>query len=175
MPGSDGGRLYCPGMIEDTACWPSGTVRIVWHDASDPELPLTGAHGFCLRRGQVLVCDVPGRGLAIPGGHIETGETAADCLKREALEEACVRLTGLRLVGFVEADHRGNRDYDGRYPLRSVQAIYLASVAEVEETFFRHESTGRQFVNIDTLPDVHHEWNAVLEAALRAAMDMHES
>lgn len=159
-------------MIEDTAHWPSGMVRIVWHGPEETELPLTGVHGLCFYQGKVLVCNITGRGLTIPGGHVHEGETAADCLAREASEEACVGLSNLRLLGFVEADHRANNDFDGRYPLRSVQAIYRADVAELDEFDSRHESTDRRFVTIGELPRVHHEWNAVLQKALNVAIEM---
>jgi ADP-ribose pyrophosphatase YjhB (NUDIX family) len=156
-------------MIEDTAHWRSGTVRIVWHGPEEAELPLTGAHGFCFHHGKVLVCDISGRGFTIPSGHIDGSETSADCLTREALEEACVELANLMLLGFIEADHRANGDFDGRYPLRSLQAIFRADVATVREFDSEHESTDRRFVTIGELPSVHHEWNAVLEKALEAA------
>ncbi len=81
-------------------------------------------------------------------------------------------LANLRLLGFIEADHRVNSNYDGKYPIRSVQAIYRADVADLGKFNSRHESTGRQFVTVDELPSVHHEWNAVLRAALRVAAEM---
>jgi hypothetical protein len=137
-------------MNEDIAHWPSGTVRIVWHGPGEPELPLTGAHGFCFYQGTILVCDISGRGLTIPG----------------------VGLANLRLLGFVEADHRANSEFDGRYPLRSIQAIYRADVAEVREFDSGHESTDRRFVPISELREVHHEWNTVLQKALNVAVKM---
>lgn len=164
--------IYCRQMIEDTAQWPSGPVKIVWRDREATELPVTGSHGFCFHEGRVLICEISGRGLSIPGGHLHDDESAADCLTREALEEACVELTNLRLLGFVEADHRANREFDGRYPLRSVQAIYRADVCAVLEFESQHESMERRFVAADELPAVHHEWNAVLQAALKAAIEM---
>jgi 8-oxo-dGTP diphosphatase len=154
-------------MIEDAAHWPSGAVRIVWHGPEGTELPVTGAHGFCFYEGQVLVCDISGRGLTIPGGHLNAGESAANCLTREASEEACVELANLKLLGFIEADHRANKEFDGRYPLRSVQAIYRADVSAVREFDSRHESVDRQFVATGELRSHHHEWNAVLEEALK--------
>ena len=161
-------------MIEDTAHWPSGTVRIVWHSPERPELPLTGVHGLCFYKGKVLVCNINGRGFTIPGGHIDDGETAVDCLTREASEEACVGLANMRLLGFVEADHRANSDFDGQYPLRSVQAIYRADVAKVAGFDARQESTDRRFVTTSELPKVHHEWNAVLGEALNAALEVED-
>ena len=163
--------IYCHLMIEETVNWPSGAVRIVWRDPDKNELPVTGAHGFCFHKGRVLVCDIAGRGLTIPGGHCENDESATDCLRREALEEACVALANLCLLGFIEADHRANKEFDGRYPLRSVQAIYRADVDAVFEFDSRHESTERRFVPLDELPAIHHEWNAVLQEALNVAIE----
>jgi 8-oxo-dGTP diphosphatase len=159
-------------MIEDTAHWPSGPVRIVWHGPEGTGLPVTGAHGFCFREGKVLVCEISGRGPTIPGGHLDGNESAAECLTREALEEASVELANFNLLGFIEADHRANSDFDGRYPVRSVQAIYCADVLTVFEFASRHESTGRRFITTNELPSVHHEWNRVLEEALRKAIDV---
>ena len=159
-------------MIEDIAHWPSGPVRIVWHGPEETGLPITGVHGFCFHEGQVLVCDISGRGPTIPGGHFDEGESASDCLTREAIEEACVKLSNLRLLGFVEADHRSNNEFDSRYPLRSVQAIYRADVRALLEFDSQHESTERRFVAADELPSVHHEWNAVLQEALKVALEM---
>ena len=158
-------------MIEDIAYWPSGTVRIVWHGAEETQLPVTGAHGLCFYKDEVLVCDISGRGLTIPGGHLDGGESAADCLAREASEEACVELENLKLLGFIEADHRANHDFDGGYPLRSVQAVYRADVSEVREFASHYESIDRRFVSAGELPLVHHEWNAVLQEALKAALE----
>lgn len=164
--------IYCRQMIEDTAHWPSGPVRIVWHGPEGTELPVTGAHGFCFYDGQVLVCEISGRGSTIPGGHLDGSELAVDCLTREAFEEACVELSNVKLLGFIEADHRANNEFDGRYPVRSMQAIYRADVSTVYEFVSRHESTERRFVSIHELPSVHHEWNVVLQEALKAALDM---
>ena len=164
--------IYCNSMIEDVVYWPSGTVRIVWHSPEETELPLTGAHGLCFHQGKVLVCSIAGRGFTVPGGHIGESETAAECLDREASEEACVGLANLRLLGFIEADHRSNSDFDGRYPLRSMQAMYRADVAQVREFYSLHESKDRRFVMIHELPKIHHEWNAVLQKALNVALEM---
>ena len=158
-------------MIEDIARWPSGFVRIVWHGPEDNELPVTGAHGFCFHEDRVVVCDIAGRGPTIPGGHLDENESASDCLAREAQEEACVELENLRLIGFIEADHRENTEFDGKYPIRSMQAIYRADVRTVFEFKPQYEATKRVFVPADELPSVHHEWNTVLQEALKSALD----
>jgi ADP-ribose pyrophosphatase YjhB (NUDIX family) len=119
----------------------------------------------------VLVCNISGRGLTIPGGHIDGNESPVECLSREASEEADVELADIRLLGFIEADHRINSDFDGRYPIRSVQAIYRADVSAIREFAGHSESTDREFVSTGRLPLIHHEWNAVLREALKAALD----
>lgn len=158
-------------MIEDTVNWPSGKVRIAWHGEQDTKFPLTGVHGFCFYHEALLICGIPGRGFTIPGGHIDAKESAEACLVREAAEEACVALSNLRLLGFIEADHRGNDRFDGTYPMRSVQAIYRADVSAVHNFASQYESTDRRFVSIEELPIVHHEWNSVLQKALEAAVE----
>ena len=106
----------------------------------------------------------------MPGGHLDKNESAADCLVREALEEARVAIQKLTLLGFIEADHRKNSEFDGQYPVQSVQAIYRADVSSLFEFDAKHESTARRFVTTEELPAVHHEWNAVLQEALEAAL-----
>ncbi|MFH0831623.1 MAG: NUDIX domain-containing protein [archaeon] len=39
---------------------------------------------------------------AIPGGHIELGETAEEALKREIMEETGMNISGLEFIGFQE-------------------------------------------------------------------------
>ena len=157
-------------MISDTAIWPTGPVKITWHETNKTELPVTGAHAFCFHNGSVLVCLIRGRGITIPGGHVENGETPEACVLREAAEEACVELHALKLIGFIEADHSQRPDYNGPYPVRSVQAVYRAEVLQVSEFAKEHEADARRFVDANELATTHHEWNAVLQAAFEAAM-----
>lgn len=157
-------------MISDTARWPVGPVRLSWLDDNSAGLPVTGAHGFCFTEGAILLCDIDGRGLTIPGGHIEPGESIEDCLRREAHEEACVDLGRTMLLGYIEADHSGNSAYDGPYPERSVQAIFRAEIDVVNEFTPRFEAGRRVVVPVAEVPALHHEWNAVLQAALDSAI-----
>lgn len=156
-------------MISDIVEWPSGPVKLVWRDTNSARLPTTGVHGFFFQEGAILLCDILGRGLTIPGGHIDEGESTEDCLRREALEEACVELSYLTRLGFIEADHRSNREYSGSYPTRSVQAIYRAEIITVHDLTAVFESSKRIFADIEQVPMLHHEWNQVLQAAFDAA------
>lgn len=46
----------------------------------------------------IVAVNVLGRGIDIPGGHIDEGETALEAVKREAFEEAGITVTNLALI-----------------------------------------------------------------------------
>ena len=48
--------------------------------------------------GKVVAVDVIGRGVDIPGGHIDAGESAIEAATREAYEEALIEVVDLQLV-----------------------------------------------------------------------------
>ena len=116
------------------------------------------------------MCNIGGRGLSIPGGHIEPGESPDACLIREAMEEAAVELVDVALLGHIVTDHTVNPSYTGRYPHRAAQAMFVASVKRLREFRPAEDSTERRLVPIDALPSLHHEWNAVLGEAYAVAI-----
>ena len=77
------------------------------HGDARPVVPCVGAivhdgHGrlLLIRRGQE-----PSRGLwSLPGGRVEPGETAAEAVEREVLEETGLRVRAGALVGRVRID-----------------------------------------------------------------------
>ncbi len=156
-------------MITATADWPSGPVELEWHPGNTTDLPVTGSHGFIFGDTGVLVVDVRSRGLTIPGGHTEASESPAQCIIRESLEEARVQISEPVLLGHIVSDHTANPVFDGTYPVRAAQAVFFAQVArylDFEETM---EVAARTELPVDDVPGHHHEWNAVLSAALEAA------
>jgi ADP-ribose pyrophosphatase YjhB (NUDIX family) len=157
-------------MVTCLVSWPTGPVRLEWSTELSIDLPVTGAHGFCFLENSVVVCDIEGRGLTIPGGHMEPGESPDACFAREAMEEAAVEFGNVSLLGYVIADHTVNATYAGRYPRRAAQAMFAATVHRLGEFRPATESTERCLVPAAALPSLHHEWNVVLGAAYALAL-----
>src|SRR5262249_19102285 len=82
--------------------------------SSSDVIPRAAVSGAIFRGGQVLLVQrgrAPAKGLwSLPGGHIETGETAAEALVRELMEETGITA---RLDGVVDAVNVIKRDDDG--------------------------------------------------------------
>ena len=152
-----------------TAIWPTGPVSLSWHASEVCDLPITGSHGFCFFGGRVLVCQIQARGWSIPGGHLETGETPAECMAREIREEACAEIDRAVLAGFLVVDHSINPDYAGRYPTKSALAVYAVSLGELKPYVPSKDAQARQLVELDALPNVHHQWDSVLDEAYKEA------
>lgn len=69
-------------------------------DANPPNLPRIGVGVIMLRQGRLLLGERRGAhgagSWALPGGHLEFGESVEDCARREALEETGLTLLNLR-------------------------------------------------------------------------------
>jgi 8-oxo-dGTP diphosphatase len=80
-----------------------------------PVRPFLAVSAAIWRDGRILVAQrarAPGRGLfSLPGGVVETGETMAEAVTREVLEETGLTVEPVRLAGYREAIVR---DADGR-------------------------------------------------------------
>ncbi|MBQ7721535.1 MAG: NUDIX domain-containing protein [Kiritimatiellae bacterium] len=63
----------------------------------------TIARGVCIKDGRVLVCRNKSVGnVYLPGGHIEFGETGAEALEREVMEEIGVASSAREFLGCCE-------------------------------------------------------------------------
>ena len=160
-------------MISTLAHWPSGPVRLRW--VPQPQKyaePVTAVHCFCFSGDQLVLVDVVGRGASIPGGHLLSGESLLDCLKRELAEEACITVDSPALLGAVECDHSENPALGPgfSYPRLASQLLYVGSVNRILPFAGRHETSRRLLVPPASCPERHHEWNAVLQAAFDLAL-----
>ena len=91
-----------------------------------PKRPFVGVGGVVIHEGRVLIVrrkrpPLEGR-WSIPGGIIEVGETLAEGVRRELLEETGIET---RVHGLIELFERIERDGDGRTRYHFVIADYL--------------------------------------------------
>lgn len=91
-----------------------GTVKFIWHpDKILDGVPCSQVYGFCsTAKGLVaLVRDKDESRFTLPGGRVESGESADNALVREFIEEVQFRPESIKLLGSVEvleADSVGN-------------------------------------------------------------------
>jgi 8-oxo-dGTP diphosphatase len=98
-----------------------------------PERPFLGVGAIVVQDGRVLLArraNPPLQGeWSIPGGLVETGETAAEATVREVREETGLEVRALRLVEVFE---RIVRDSAGRVEYHFVLLDYLCEVLSGE-------------------------------------------
>ncbi len=136
------------------------------------DLPVTGSHGFVFGESGIVVARVNSRGLSIPGGHLEAGESPEQCLVREFHEEVQVEISKPILLGYIVCDHSSNSEYRGPYEVRAAQAIFFGKVARYLQFQQTPEVSERIEISTTDLPELHHEWNPVLGAAFVAASNI---
>ncbi|HEY4690124.1 MAG TPA: NUDIX hydrolase [Anaerolineae bacterium] len=104
--------------IREDLIWEGRTLHVEWLGA--PFMPplesVTQAGGVCFTSGGqiVLVAGQSGQ-WALPGGHVEPGETLEQTLKREVSEEACASVRRCAYLGAQQVSDPGNPDRPGVY------------------------------------------------------------
>lgn len=122
-----------------------------------PQELITACMVFAVHDKDKLVLSKPARGWGLPGGHREEGETAEECLLREAMEEAAVTLENLELIGRWTTKKRFHSPHNAQYPDQGYQLLYIANVKELNEFTPQHETLERIVVPISEVKDYHHD------------------
>ena len=123
----------------------------------------------CIRDGHVLTIErgwPPHQGqLALPGGHVDPGETSRVAAARELLEETGVQVDAesLVLVGVYDAPERDPR---GRY-VTVAYAITVPADTVARGPEDEHEVTAMQWVPIDEPGDLAFDHGQIVADARR--------
>ncbi|MFD8629621.1 NUDIX domain-containing protein [Streptomyces hygroscopicus] len=97
---------------------------------------------------------------ALPGGHVDTGESSLDASARELEEETGITVpaTDLRQVGAFDAP---GRDPRGRY----VSVAYTATLPALVEPTAGDDATAARWWPLDALPDLAFDHAEIVAAA----------
>ena len=151
--------------------WGGHKLKLTWKIGLLPERELiTSVHGFCFKDGKLLMVDLNDRGWDFPGGHIEAGETAEVCFKREAMEEGYV--TGdCVLLGSIEVNHHENPLWNEQsiYPQIGYQVFYKMGITELHPFEAQYESNRRIFISSEDVSKYYNGWHEMYEEILNDA------
>lgn len=127
--------------------------------ASVPE-PITAAFAF-ITRGQgrdteILLTRVVKRGLDLPGGHREHGESPLETLVREVDEEVGLTITdpsAVRLLGWLHLHVEAPKPDPYRYPYpdtyMAIGHLHVDHDVEVRGSLLTDEISGYQWISVD--------------------------
>ena len=102
----------------EQAMWGGRLLTVCWIEAParPPRELVTQASGVCFtEEGEVVLVTGAGRRWALPGGHLEPGETMEQGFAREVEEEACAIVQQLAYLGAQQVDDPGNTAAPPRY------------------------------------------------------------
>ncbi len=81
------------------------------------------------------------RGLDIPGGHIDVGETAEESVIRETYEETGVLVKNPKLVAYKKITILTQKPENYRYPYPTSYMLYFLCEIEREDSFVANKET----------------------------------
>lgn len=89
----------------------------------------------------------PPLGWALPGGFIDYGESAESAAEREALEETCLEVEILGLVGVYSEPDRDPRQH-------TLSITYAASARDISPLAGGDDAARAVFFELDNLPEL---------------------
>lgn len=126
------------------------TVELVLTDELAPvDLTSTAFVMPMYRDGSFLLATNQSRGIEIPGGHIEPGETCAEAAAREAMEEVGAVVGDLTPIGFLRQTVDCERPEQYRYPFPvSYQQFFGGRIIKASD-FIATEECAAPFICCD--------------------------
>jgi 8-oxo-dGTP diphosphatase len=123
------------------------SVELVAGGAEPPARLCTSAYAFAFdAAGRLLMADLD-RGVDIPGGHLDPGESAIDGMRREVKEETGVTLGAAKLFAVQKVTVAGPKPENYPYPYpESYQLFYFSTELTVGRFATDEDSKGPRFV-----------------------------
>lgn len=151
---------------------PDESTEVIFEPATElpPQEQITACMVLAVHDGESIIMSKPERGWGLPGGHREPDETAEECLRREAMEEAAVILGELRFIGHWATKKRFHSPHNTQYPDQGYQLLFVASVKELNDYIPQLEISERAIVPIAKVKHYHHDYTA-FEPVLNYAVD----
>lgn len=125
--------------------------------------PLYAVLVFLYFGSKTVLADIAGRGLCIPSGRIEPGETPGQAAEREVWEETGAWLGQCRLIGSYRLD---GRDLEGRVRWCPV---YVAEADHFKAIPAGSESQGVFLASPAELPELYFTWDPLIAAVFAYA------
>jgi 8-oxo-dGTP diphosphatase len=115
-----------------------------------PRELVTSVFGLCFENDRLLMIMHEKRNSDIPGGHVETGESLEDALRREFQEEAAASICDLEVIGYVKITLPGSKPPDYRYPHPiSYMVAFAGRVERLYPFKGEFETTERRLLSAD--------------------------